>query len=124
MNQEDKDYLCLMHSLAAMTEDVDCIACFERQRMEESEASLCPEDVGMDEYVHSLERRVKAGQSLSENDLNDLRTIKEKLWQAVATLTTISSTDYSKRMSGANGQVRSALEHVERILRRTKAIDE
>ena len=53
-------------------------------------------------------------------DWGDLQTIKEKLWQAVATLTTIDSKDFRQRMSGANGQVRSALEHVERIFRRQR----
>lgn len=61
---------------------------------------------------------------MTDDDLADLLTIKQKLWQAVATLSTISSTDFRERMRGADSQVRSALEHVERISRRVKAPDE
>ncbi len=61
---------------------------------------------------------------MTDDDLADLLTIKQKLWQAVATLSTISSMDFRERMRGADSQVRSALEHVERISRRVKAPDE
>jgi hypothetical protein len=59
--------------------------------------------------------------AISDRDIDDLIVIRQKLWQAVTNLTTISSKDYSQRMSGANGIIRSALEHVERISRRMSA---
>jgi len=54
---------------------------------------------------------------MTDNDFADLLTIKQKLWQAIAALSTISSEDYRQRMRAADSYVRSALEHVERRIK-------